>query len=35
MPLEHRTNSKWWYGRWKVNNQRFCVNLGVEIVKTR
>lgn len=31
MPLEMRKNSKWWYGRYKVNNKRYCVNLNVEI----
>ncbi len=31
MPLELRHNSKWWYGRFKVNLRRICVNLGVEV----
>lgn len=31
MPLELRNNSKWWYGRFQVNNRRFCVPLGVEV----
>jgi len=31
MPLELRKNSSWWYGRFKANNQRHCVNLGVEV----
>lgn len=31
MPLELRDNSKWWYGRFQVNNRRFCVPLNVEV----
>jgi len=31
MPLELRKDSRWWYGRFKINNQRFCMSLGVEV----
>lgn len=31
MPLQRRTTSKWWYGRWDVNGKTYCKNLGVEI----
>lgn len=31
MPLELRRESRWWYGRFKVNNRRYCVNLRVEV----
>ena len=31
MPLEMRSTSKWWYGRFNANGKRYCKNLGVEI----
>lgn len=31
MSLELRKDSNWWYGRFKANNRRHCVNLGVEV----
>lgn len=31
MPLELRTSSKWWYGRYDVDGKRYCVNLEVPI----
>ena len=31
MGLELRKDSKWWYGRYSVNGQRYCVNLDVEV----
>ncbi len=31
MPLERRTTSRWWYGRYEVNGKRYCVNLDIEI----
>ena len=31
MALELRKDSNWWYGRYNINGQRFCVNLGIEV----
>ena len=31
MGLELRKSSKYWYGRFEVNGQRLCINLGVEV----
>ena len=31
MPLELRSSSNCWYGRYAVDGKRYCVNLGVEI----
>lgn len=34
MPLELRKDSKWWYGRFKSNSKRLCINLGVKVKGT-
>ena len=35
MPLELRQGSKWWYGRYKVDAKRYCVNLGIVVTGRR
>ena len=32
MAVEHRPNSRFWYGRWQRNKQRFSKRLGVPVV---
>jgi integrase len=31
MPLELRSGSKYWYGRYKINNRRICISLKVPV----